>query len=167
MWTQAHFAMWTQAQFTMSPRDRSEVAGEYKAVLELANALNTQLLKPGETEPGSLLALPEKALCRRVAQDARGGSVAYEKPLLAGNAWREFMTVIRKEVWWIVTILALFGAMIDSFFLNLGDPWTFCGAYVSFVITVFVGTSRRSRAAIFLWVFLILCGVPLLLRHTI
>lgn len=32
--------MWIESQITMKERGRTDVAGEYKAVLELANAIN-------------------------------------------------------------------------------------------------------------------------------
>jgi hypothetical protein len=162
IWTIGMLVMWTQAHFTMALRGRAEVAGEYKAVLELAAALNTHLLQPEEeTKSGALLALPEKVLRRRVTQDTRGGSMAYEQSLQTGDAWREISKVLRKEVWWILSILGSLGAVFLFSVMNLAFPWVFAGASAALTLPVFIGTSGRSRAVILVWAFPLLCLIPL------
>jgi hypothetical protein len=113
----------------MQSHGRTKVAGEYKAVLELADALHTQLMYPTQSQERmvqveiskedtyetkseigvkSTLTLPESTLRRRVTKDLHGGSMAYDTPFNRSNfrpdahAQRLFRDLLRKEAYWIV-----------------------------------------------------------------
>jgi hypothetical protein len=54
------------------------VAGEYKAVLELADAIRANL--PEDVQGHDITTSTETNLRRRIKNDLRGGSISYETP---------------------------------------------------------------------------------------
>jgi hypothetical protein len=105
LWSLGLLTMWIQTSITMKQRGRTDVVGENKAILELAYAMNEQLEKPGEA---TMLALLEDALKSRVERDVGGGTISYGTKLLHNTddrAWRDFRTLLRKRMWWILAIL--------------------------------------------------------------
>jgi hypothetical protein len=66
----------------MKRRSRTEVAGEYKAVFELADTLRTQIQAYEKEHGDDVPAVTEANLRRRVMTDLRGGSMFYSTPLL-------------------------------------------------------------------------------------
>jgi hypothetical protein len=149
------------------------VAGEYKAVLELAAALNKQLLPAIPLENNGILTLTESNLRCRIKEDPHGGSMTYETSLLtsddkndddAGTGFRGFL---RKEGWWVVSILAFLGTgcglFLSGFLIN---SWPCFSLSATLIFTMCVGSTGKSRIFIFLWLFLFFFAaviVPLVL----
>ncbi|KAH6637844.1 hypothetical protein C7974DRAFT_450972 [Boeremia exigua] len=74
-WTVGIYIMWIYTHNTMALRNRhtEDVAGEYRAVLELAAAMQADL----DIEDTDLSVLREKQLKERIDKEARGGAIAY------------------------------------------------------------------------------------------
>jgi hypothetical protein len=87
LWSLGLLTMWIQTSITMKQRGRTDVE------------------KPGEA---TMLALLEDALKSRVERDVGGGTISYGTKLLHNTddrAWRDFRTLLRKRMWWILAIL--------------------------------------------------------------
>jgi hypothetical protein len=170
LWTVGIAIMWTQSYITMKNRGRKDVAGEYKAVLELADALNTTLVQNMDSSPQNTLNLTESTIRRRITKDLHGGSIAYETPLLAGGEngegdhREELRKWLKKEAWWILVIVV---SLAPCFFLFMTAPrgmsWILVEFLAALVFTVCIGTSGKSRGVLFLWSFTLLCLIPLLI----
>tara|TARA_R110002003_G_scaffold138_8_gene12708 strand:- start:11748 stop:12281 length:534 start_codon:yes stop_codon:yes gene_type:complete len=96
--------MWLWAHITMQRRGRDQVAGEHKAVLELANAMQTQT----KGDEGNAAELTESELQHRIAED-RGGAISYEASLLsAGDGDRGWVVAqyLKREKWWLAVLVA-------------------------------------------------------------
>lgn len=86
LWTVGTAIMWTSAKLTMKQRGREHVAGEYKAVFELSEAMQQQIL-PHEIEEGKdMHCITESTLRRRITKDLCGGAISYDSPLLSEGA---------------------------------------------------------------------------------
>jgi len=160
----------------MKHHGRTNVAGEYKAVLELADALNAQFMHAREMGTKDILALSESKLRRRIKKDLNGGLMTYETPLLTSNDEgkcndkKGFRSLLKTEVWWIIPILMTWGANLMGFLLfPYAMALIFLGLLVTLVLTVCIGSSGKSRGVLFLWLFTPLCLTPLfvLLFYTI
>lgn len=170
LWTVGILTIWIQSHFTMENRGRTDVAGEYKAVLELAVALTTQLLQAREINTMGILTLSESNLRYRITKDLHGGLMIYGTPLLTSgntgecNARNGFRNLLKKEVWWIILILMSLGPGFFVFILNhYMKSWIFFGFSATLVLTVCIGSSGKSRGVLFLWLFALLCFIPLLI----
>jgi hypothetical protein len=170
LWTIGTFTMWLQSRLTMKNRGRTGVAGEYKAVLELADALNTQLLQARDIDTMDIFTLPESNLRHRITKDLRGGLMIYEMPRFTiGNmgecdARNGFRSLLKKEACWIILILMSLVPGFLVFILNhYMQSWVFFAFSATLVLTVCIGSSGKSRAVLFLWLFILLCFIPLLI----
>jgi hypothetical protein len=150
---------------TMTARGRNDVAGEYKAVLELANAVTTQLLEASKLSSTEILSLSESALRRRFKEDLNGGAIAYEAPLLEDKepGLRFWML---QEKWWIAAIVASLAGFFSMFLLMPGRPswilsWIPAGIAAALVLTMRIGTTGKSRAVLLMSGILLFCAVPM------
>ncbi|KAJ4985482.1 hypothetical protein SVAN01_09047 [Stagonosporopsis vannaccii] len=77
-WTIGIYVMWIYTHYTMQLRQRlaEEVSGEYRAVLELAAAMQSEL----DIDDTDVSFLREKQLEERIEKEIRGGAVAYAYP---------------------------------------------------------------------------------------
>jgi hypothetical protein len=78
LWSLGILAMWARARYTMHQRSRTVVAGEHKAVLELAASMYEEL-STGSTD---MLSLSERELKKRI-KEVRGGNIAYSSPVIS------------------------------------------------------------------------------------
>jgi hypothetical protein len=76
-WALGLLAMWARARYTMHLRNRTTVAGEHKATLELAASM-VQELTPDNTD---LLSLSEQQIKKRI-RGVRGGNIAYSSSIV-------------------------------------------------------------------------------------
>ncbi|CAN9197812.1 unnamed protein product [Alternaria alternata] len=93
VWTLGLYIMWLRASMMTKQRGRKkeDVAGEQKAVLELAAAMREQVKGPTNEEGDDVSTLMEAKLHRLITKDLRGGSISYKTPLLlsgeSGDEW--------------------------------------------------------------------------------
>lgn len=165
IWTIGIPILWTQSTMTMTARGRNDVAGEYKAVLELANAVTTQLLEAGKLSNNEILSLSESALRRRFKEDLNGGAIAYEAPLLEGKE-RGLRFWMLQEKWWVAAIVASLAGFFSMFVLLAGRlsgnlSWIPAGIAAALVLTVCIGTTGKSRAVLLMGGVLLFCVVPM------
>jgi hypothetical protein len=87
LWLFGIFSMYLRSYATMRKPGITDVVGKYKAVFELANAMQTQLgdhAGQGGTCDPSLLT--EEKLKRRITKDLKGGSIGFKCDLLLDDA---------------------------------------------------------------------------------
>jgi hypothetical protein len=164
--------MWIQSHFTMKRQGRKSVAGEYKAVLELADALNSQFMHAREMGTQEILTLSESKLRLRIKKDLHGGLMTYKTPLLTsddegrGDVQKRFRSVLKAEAWWIIALLISWSTTFMAFHLfRYMIALIFLGLLVTLVLTVCIGSSGKSRGVLFLWLFSPLCLTPLFVFH--
>jgi asparagine N-glycosylation enzyme membrane subunit Stt3 len=145
IWSVGTFIMWLRTSLIMHQRGRSEVAGEYKAVLELAAAMQYQFGKVQE-DP---LDFTEQELSQRIKARLSGGTIAYEVPITRDkSSSRKPFDWIRREKWWLaaaVVSCTLFstGWMLNfTFFLFM--LFFFCGIVYAMIV------GRRDKFRIFI-----------------
>lgn len=141
------------------------MAGEYKAVLELAHAMGSQLRRAGAAD---IKGLAESDFRRRIRYQIDGGRIGYEyrcntEEEIGRDADACLSSWIRKEMWWLIFIFAtLPGIFFLSLMMNGRMVWVLVGLLVTLILTICIGTTRRSRGVLFFWIFLVSCVMPLL-----
>lgn len=85
IWTIGIGVMWIRTHIIMQRRGREYLAGEHKAILELANAMQDQLTDINAEGIKGVRTLNETKLRCRITKDLCGGSIAYTTPLLANG----------------------------------------------------------------------------------
>ena len=174
-WTIGITVMWASAKTTMKQRGRKNVAGEYKAVFELADAMHEQLAsvanEEANEEANDARQMNESALRQRITKDLRGGMIAYDTPLLnkledntEGKEWT-MKAWARKEMWWIIALTA--SVVVDVIVVcafvmesRRGDLFVFWILPLTLMFAMYVGTTHQSRAMVLLWAALVFCIIP-------
>ena len=146
IWITGTYIMWLKTSLIMRQRGRNEVAGEYKAVLELAAAMHHQFAK-GQEDP---LAFTERELSQRIKKRLNGGTIAYGVPITHDkfSFRKDSIDWIKREKWWLAAALVsctLFSAgwMLNfTFFLFM--LFAFCGIVYAMIV------GRRDKFRFFL-----------------
>jgi hypothetical protein len=164
LWTAGTFTMWLSSEITMKQRGRKHVAGEYKALLELANAMQTQLVTASCRDAHDAANLSESELRRRIAADLNGGSISYATPLLSnngGNIEWGIVSYLKKKGWWLVALIIFCTASIVGGVYNIMPvAIAVVGFAVGLIITVSVGSTHKSKGVILWWSFWAFAVVP-------
>jgi hypothetical protein len=148
LWIVVVYVMWLKGHMDLRQQGgKEEVPARYRAVIELATALNDGLQGIGE-EPHSLT---NRQLKVCIAKQLRGGTVAVGPPLLTTRysfrkgVWRW----IKGERWWLALaiasslILATAGAASASVI-----PAFFAPFVAGVVLSLAVGRTNGSRVVI-------------------
>lgn len=139
-------------------REKEDVAGEHKAVFELAAAMREQISEPAKEEGDDVSAFTEAKLRRRITKDLRGGSISYTTPLLpngeTGQDW-ETKALIKSHKFSIMAMVVCILAMALSaahlprtamFLLPLPGV---------LALALYIGSTRQSHFVLFVWIYLI------------
>ena len=82
LWTSGMLIMYTTSKFTRLQHNRADVAGEYKAVFELADAMRDQLVQQEVEKAEHVTRITESELRKRIKIDLRGGTITYHAVFL-------------------------------------------------------------------------------------
>lgn len=171
VWTIGVTIMWASAKVTMKQRGRQDVAGEYKAVFELADAMHDQLSSVATEEAQDARQMKESTLRQRITKDLRGGAVAYDTALLSkqegvieDNEWT-LKAWARRELWWLIALVAsivIDVVCIRAFVIGLQrtNLFVFWALPLALIFAMYVGTTHSSRGMVLLWVALVVCVLP-------
>ena len=163
--------MWASAKVTMKQRGRQDVAGEYRAVFELADAMHDQLSSVATEEAQDARQMKESTLRQRITKDLRGGAVAYDTALLSkqegvieDNEWT-LKAWARRELWWLIALVAsivIDVVCIRAFVIGLQrtNLFVFWALPLVLIFAMYVGTTHSSRGMVLLWVALVVCVLP-------
>ena len=163
VWTLGLFTMWIRACMVMKKRGRGreDVAGENKAVFELAAAMQEQMNEPTKEEGDDLSALTEAKLRRRIKNDLRGGSISYNTPILpngeGGEKWNAIAWTKSHKLSIIAMIVCLVAMMINLFVWVPDDTGTVALLPLPTVLiaALYIGSTRGSRIVLFVWIFIL------------
>lgn len=102
VWTAGTYIMWLKARLAMRHHDNAEIVGEYKAVINLASAINNEFGKRGEN-PGFLR---ERQIRLMMKKELNGGTMMYHSPLRENKfKYREgFKRWLIRDKWWILAL---------------------------------------------------------------
>lgn len=154
LWTGGTYAMWLRAHITMQKRGRHQVAGEHKAVVELAAAMQSQLNSDKSHSTDLAANLTEEQYERHIAE-TRGGTISYKVSLLStgeGDCGWGVKEYLNKEKWWLAILVAFaVGSIVAGVYGLL--PYMICivGIAVALIVTMSMGSTGRSRAIIMWW----------------
>lgn len=170
LWTSGMLIMYTTSKFTRLQRDKTDVAGEYKAVFELADAMRDQLVQQEVEKAEHVTQISESELRKRIKKDLRGGRIAYDTVLLPevhGDSAKEwaFRAWAKREVWWLLALGVSFvaeGCLINMFvrYGLRGDVWGIVALPLAIAFAMYVGESHRSRGMVLFWAVLVVCVLP-------
>ena len=174
IWTIGIIIMYTTSKLTRLQRGRPDVAGEYKAVFELADAMHTQLTELTKEEGSSddMRSITESTLRQRIKSDLRGGIIAYDTNILLdktdepGDADNWTLTAwARREVWWLLALalaVAVDGVAISQLVKTRmeSNVWFFPALPLAIGFAMFVGLTHASRGMVLLWAVLVACVLP-------
>ncbi|KAJ4987007.1 hypothetical protein SVAN01_07548 [Stagonosporopsis vannaccii] len=174
VWTFGIIIMYVSSKFTRLQRGREDVAGEYKAVFELSDAMHAQLDTLEEEDGKEIRQITEPTLRRRVTKDLRGGSIAYDTTLLSkGDDWSGGLDWTLKawalrEIWWFVGLviaITIDGFVIRRFFIDYDngvrdDLWFFPALPLAIGFAMYVGLTHGSRVMVLSWAMLVMCVLP-------
>jgi|SRR5690242_8139567 len=173
-WTLGIVVMYVSSKFTRLQRGREDVAGEYKAVFELSDAMHAQLDTVEEEDGKEIRQITESALQRRITKDLHGGSIAYDTAILSkddewsgGLDWTVKAWAIR-EMWWffaLVLAVTIDGFVIRRFFTDAydgvrDDLWFPLALPMAILFAMYVGLTHSSRVMVLSWAMLVLCVLP-------
>ncbi|KAG9200473.1 hypothetical protein G6514_006984 [Epicoccum nigrum] len=174
IWTIGIVIMYTTSKFTRLQRGRPDVAGEYKAVFELADAMHTQLIQLTKEEGTSddVRSITESTLRQRIKSDLRGGTIAYDTNILLdkadqpgdANNWT-FKAWAMREMWWLLALavaVAVDGVAISLLVRNnmTSNVWIFPALPLAIGFAMFVGSTHASRVMVLTWAVLLVCAPP-------
>ena len=167
--------MWIYTHYTMTLRNHltEEISGEYRAVLELATAMHTEL----EIEDIDPSVLREKQLKERIDKEIRGGAISYAYPgstLKFHSIRKSLKSWFQREKWWFLVMLSttILCSTTWMIFFQMRDPggvWFWIWLYVVWFGEFWafcIGTTAASRLLIILFWGLvggIAIGIPAVL----
>ncbi|KAF2728109.1 hypothetical protein EJ04DRAFT_504600 [Polyplosphaeria fusca] len=157
-WSICMFIMWLKTHKIRYEQDQHQVAGEYKAVLQLASAIhaNFESHPEGHTNPERLT---ESNLKTRINTVLKGGVIRYETPPDVGQVkFRKlFRQWLAREKWWLPVCIVFVLYMGTGFMLELTSwIWSF-GAGVGIIFAMsFCSTLKSRLLMVFIWSLLFL-----------
>lgn len=161
LWSGGMYIMWLHSHLLMKKRGRNLLAGEHKAVLELADAMRAQIEEHGQETLGHSATLTEFELRRRITKDLNGGAISYKTSvILDGHDGRGdfnwgFKSWLKKEMWWLIAFLLSLAA-VGTAVAMYQQPIIFCICVLPFEIkmAMYIGTSNKSRGILLFWSFM-------------
>jgi hypothetical protein len=167
VWSIETWIMWLRSRSYLKRRGRTEVAGEYKAVFELADTIRTRIQEYEREHGDDVPAVTESGLRRRVMKDLRGGSISYTTPLLSNEKVGQGYAGWNFRAWMKRNHMSFF-----ALFVSFAVALIIFVAYVKVALVLFVplplecaiylylGTSQRSRTVLFFWLYVVISVVP-------
>ena len=170
-WTLGTIFMYKTSKLTRLQRGDRDVAGEYKAVFELADSMHIQLAQHAKEEAKDVRQMTESGLRQRIKKDLRGGIIAYDTALLPrGDDWAEsdywtFKAWARRDLWWLfaLAVAITIDGIVVSQFIHDGlrkDLWFFLALPLAIGFAMFVGLTHKSRSMVLFWTVLVVCVLP-------
>ncbi|KAH6856924.1 hypothetical protein B0I37DRAFT_334595 [Chaetomium sp. MPI-CAGE-AT-0009] len=146
IWIVAMYTMWLKGHLDLEQRNGDEAPARFKAVLDLATALNHELDSEdtGESSDG----LTNRQLQRCISKRLNGGRVAVQTPFPASvySFRKDTWSWIKKERWW-------FALLVVSVSLS-AMTWLFIPLVLfllfafSVILALAIGQTRGSRVLI-------------------
>lgn len=100
VWSCGLWLMWYRSTCLLPLVGEPEVPSGWRAVIELARALETELASEGI----DIRKLTDRQLKKVIAKHLKGGSVTFRSPLKHPDYkhWPTFISWIKREKWWIL-----------------------------------------------------------------
>lgn len=144
----------------------TDIAGEYQAVFQLADAMHSQFDTDNEkVEKAGVHVLSENELKRRIVKDLKGGSISYKDSLLhSGDARSEMRPWQTRD--WVKKEIAWLALLVAAVVVCLLAAWFFPFVVAAYLLplqvlfAMYVGQSGRSRIVLLVWLVMALSLVP-------
>jgi len=158
-WSVGTYILWLKAHLALRNHGEPESAGDYKAIIELAAAMNNEFAKHDE----NVEFLRERQIQGKVKHIMNGGTMWYDSPAQEKefNFWDEFKEWAKRDKWWWPAYLLSTGSFITGACLYF--PWFMISLFVligTFVART-VGQTGKSRCLIVLF-FLLSSFIPMI-----
>jgi hypothetical protein len=153
VWSIGTYILWLKAHLALRIHGEPQIAGEYKAVIELAAAMNNEFSKHDE----NLEFLRERQIKGKIMHMINGGTIRYDSPSpdKSFSFWDGFKHWAKRDKWWWP------GYVLSSLFFVLGafisnSLWIMSGFMLGGIFAArTVGQTGKSQCLIGL-IFLIL-----------
>jgi hypothetical protein len=171
IWTVGTYAIWLQAQLTLNHLGQDQVAGEYKAILEMAGAMQDQLIER-TSDPTQL---SEKEIRHHIHVERKGGSIPTRLIILKEKYFmrKGFVRWCRgTDKWWVLSLICLFVIILITIIYGTNDYtgsmgfggviFAFClepGIWFGSLFALCIG--RRPGSSLLILLFLTSLGVIL------
>ncbi|KAL5120976.1 hypothetical protein ACEQ8H_001164 [Pleosporales sp. CAS-2024a] len=151
--------MYVCAHSTLQKRGnaRTQVVGEYQAILELSHAMQLELTHRPDPQDKDT----ESQLRRRITRDWNGGAISFrsEEILADHGSARSFRKTLKREALWLVMlIMATPAAVFCGWMLPTLAPSVIIFPFL-IVFAMCVRTTGPSSAVVLFWSTLLLCIV--------
>jgi len=159
-WSSGLYIMWLRAYKIMKKRGRGkeDVAGEHKAVFELAAAMREQISEPAKEEGDDVSAFTEANLRRRIMKDLRGGSISYTTPLPpngeTGEEWNAIPWTKSHKLSIIAMVTCILAMALSAAYLPRTTMLLLPLPGV-LALALYIGSTRKSRIILFVYIYLI------------
>ncbi|KAH7138665.1 hypothetical protein B0J11DRAFT_588081 [Dendryphion nanum] len=167
LWTLGIYIMWFRTHHIMKVlnRDRRDISGEHRAVIELAAAMQCEL-EILDTNP---FILTEEQPSKKIKKELKGGAILYAYSVVRPRAYSiraSMQAWFEREKWWFLAIFAtsMFCMAIPMFnhlqsptkgYLPAFNIWLWVwGLWLGIFLALCIGTSNGSRL-LFTLLFLI------------
>jgi len=160
LWSIGTYIFWLRSHLTLRAREIHEVPGQYKAIIELAYALQREF---AETRKDPI-SLSESEITRKIRGDLKGGRIMYDQPMIQQSKYRLrtiFTRWLKREKWWLLPLVILLSltssvpittASTSGFFiLSITSAASF-----SILVAMFMGMSTGSGRVLFVLGFMAL-----------
>jgi hypothetical protein len=149
-WTTGIYIMWIYTHYTIASHARhpEEVPGEYRAILELAATMRTEL----DIGDARLSVLKEKQLRERISKEIQGGAIshAYPDAELKVHSIRKSLRVwLKGNTWWFVAMAVT--TLVCTGLWILMSMWLWfwlLGVWFGQLMAFCIGTTTSSRLLI-------------------
>lgn len=155
--------MWIHSVSVMAKRGRDSVAGEWKATLELADAMRAEL-DQYDTDDLKAMTIKEFQLRNRIRNDIYGGSIAYSKTLedsvqcdsTYGMAALLKLTPLKLQIGLLCFVLSLIAPAIVNVIFKERMLYFINGFPIIAILLFTIGSSWKSNTVLFLWAIVII-----------
>jgi hypothetical protein len=153
----AHLVFWTVANFSLRVREVHEIPGEYKAVIELAAAMQREFDTAGE-DPTHF---NERKITRKIRRDLNGGRITHDglkTPPYKDRFLAVFARWFQRDRWWLLLFAILTGIWIGAL-LAAGTTTSFSLLFfftlslttsIGVLLAMYIGRKTGSRVMIVL-----------------
>lgn len=164
IWVIGIYILWLRTHIIMKKRGITKIAGENQAILELAHAIQEQVVQLENERGLDKTTLSESTLQRRIDQDLGGGSISYAKSVIVEveegcTNHVGFWGWLKKDKWWLTGMCF---AILVSVTCGLMSPIILLG-FISLPLEIafamVIGTTKESRAILLFWSFMLLTVV--------
>lgn len=163
--------MWLKAKVVLKCRGIEDVAGDMKAVVELADTIHAQIAGARVGKPGleGMKNLTKAELCQFIEHDLRGGEISYRDPILSlptstslkdDPGWNIRPWLAKEWAWTLAFTLLSIGSVFVGWQVRVASFYIVIASAFMTGIALVVGSTHGSRAIMIIWMVPVIYIMP-------